>query len=73
MFIYRLKIFILRILGYPGYLRIDHPTNLLVNSGIKKWKLNDITTKNKVLYKVGSYVGDLQLIKARIIIYNNFL
>ena len=42
---------ILRIVGYPGYLRIDHPTNLLVNSGIKKWDLNDITTKNKVLHK----------------------
>ncbi len=42
---------ILRIVGYPGYLRIDHPTNLLVNSGIKKWNLNDITIKNKVLYK----------------------
>ena len=42
---------ILRIVGYPGYLRIDHPTNLIVNSGIKKWNLNDITTKNKVLYK----------------------
>tara|TARA_B100000700_G_scaffold58888_1_gene63885 strand:- start:1048 stop:1542 length:495 start_codon:yes stop_codon:yes gene_type:complete len=42
---------ILRIVGYPGYLRIDHPTNLIVNSGIKKWNLNDITIKNKVLYK----------------------
>ena len=42
---------ILRIVGYPGYLRIDHPTNLLVYSGIKKWNLNDITRKNKVLHK----------------------
>ena len=25
----------LRIVGYPGSLRIDHPTSLLVNSGIK--------------------------------------
>ena len=33
----------LRIVGYPGSLRIDHPTNL-VNSG-KKWDLKDITKK----------------------------
>ena len=39
---------ILRIVGYPGSLRIDHPTNLIVNSGIKQWKLNDITRKSKV-------------------------
>ncbi len=38
---------ILRIVGYPGSLRIDHPTNLIVNSGRKNWKLKDITQKNK--------------------------
>jgi len=38
---------ILRIVGYPGSLRMDHPTSLIVNSGRKKWDLNDITTKNK--------------------------
>ena len=38
---------ILRIVGYPGSLRVDHPTNLIVNSGIKQWYLKDITKKNK--------------------------
>ena len=40
----------LRIVGFPGSLRIDHPTDLLINSGIKKWDLKDITkeTKTKV-------------------------
>ena len=33
----------LRIVGYPGSLRIDHPTDLVVNSGISSWKLKDIT------------------------------
>ena len=39
---------ILRIVGYPGSLRIDHPTNLVVNSGRKNWDLEDITKKSKV-------------------------
>tara|TARA_Y100001968_G_scaffold162876_1_gene148942 strand:+ start:1688 stop:2182 length:495 start_codon:yes stop_codon:yes gene_type:complete len=38
---------ILRIVGYPGSLRIDHPTNLVVNSGRKTWDLKDITNKSK--------------------------
>jgi len=38
---------ILRIVGYPGSLRIDHPTNLTVNSGIKTWSLKDITKNSK--------------------------
>ena len=38
---------ILRIVGYPGSLRIDHPTNLIVNSGRKTWGLKDITKKNR--------------------------
>ena len=38
---------ILRIVGYPGSLRIDHPTNLIVNSGRKKWYLKDITKISK--------------------------
>ena len=41
------KNFILRIVGYPGSLRIDHPTNLLVNSGRKTWDLKDITKNIK--------------------------
>ena len=28
---------ILRVIGYPGNLRIDHPTNLQVDSGRKQW------------------------------------
>tara|TARA_Y100001968_G_scaffold301618_1_gene314030 strand:+ start:80 stop:574 length:495 start_codon:yes stop_codon:yes gene_type:complete len=41
------KNLILRIVGYPGSLRIDHPTTLKVNSGRKNWDLKDITKKNK--------------------------
>ena len=41
------KKLILRIVGYPGSLRIDHPTNLLVNSGRKTWDLKDITKNIK--------------------------
>ena len=37
----------LRIVGFPGSLRFDHPTNLVVHSGRKKWDLKDITKKNK--------------------------
>ncbi len=41
------KKLILRIVGYPGSLRIDHPTNLIVNSGRKTWNLRDITKNSK--------------------------
>ncbi len=37
---------ILRVIGYPGNLRIDHPTNLRVESGRKKWSLDDKTLIN---------------------------
>ena len=37
---------ILRVIGYPGNLRIDHPTNLQVDSGRKQWLLNDKTLLN---------------------------
>ena len=37
---------ILRVIGYPGNLRIDHPTNLNVDSGRKHWFLNDKTLLN---------------------------
>ena len=40
---------VLRVIGYPGNLRIDHPLPLDVESGRKKWKLNDITLLNKEL------------------------
>ena len=42
------KNLILRIVGYPGSLRIDHPTNLIVNSGRKTWNLKDITKNTKI-------------------------
>ncbi len=42
------KNLILRIVGYPGSLRIDHPTNLIVNSGRKSWDLKDITRISKI-------------------------
>ena len=42
------KKLILRIVGYPGSLRIDHPTNLIVNSGRKTWNLTDISKNSKI-------------------------
>ena len=40
---------VLRIIGYPGNLRIDHPLSLDVESGRKKWELDDITLLNSEL------------------------
>ena len=40
---------VLRVIGYPGNLRIDHPLPLDVESGRKKWKLDDITLMNSEL------------------------
>ena len=40
---------ILRIIGYPGSLRIDHPLELNVESGRKQWFLRDETLKNSKL------------------------
>ena len=37
---------ILRVIGYPGNLRIDHPTKLRVESGRKQWLLDDKTLLN---------------------------
>ncbi len=37
---------ILRVIGYPGNLRIDHPTSLQVDSGRKQWFLDDKTSLN---------------------------
>ena len=42
------KDLILRIVGFPGSLRIDHPTDLIVNSGRKSWDLKDITRNSKI-------------------------
>ena len=40
---------ILRVIGYPGNLRIDHPTDLRVESGRKLWLLDDKTLLNTEL------------------------
>ena len=44
---------ILRVIGYPGNLRIDHPTNLQVDSGRKQWLLDDKTSLNVELANDG--------------------
>ena len=44
---------ILRVIGYPGNLRIDHPTELRVESGRKKWLLEDKTLLNVELANDG--------------------
>ena len=44
---------ILRIIGYPGNLRIDHPTDLRVESGRKQWLLDDKTLLNVELANDG--------------------
>ena len=44
---------ILRVIGYPGNLRIDHPTELKVESGRKKWLLEDKTLLNVELANDG--------------------
>ncbi len=44
---------ILRVIGYPGNLRIDHPTYLQVDSGRKQWLLNDKTLLNVELANDG--------------------
>ena len=33
---------VLRIVGYPGTLRFDHPTSLEVHAGLKEWVLKDM-------------------------------
>ena len=37
---------VLRIVGFTGSLRLDHPTTLHIESGLKTWDLQDITLKN---------------------------
>ena len=46
------KNLILRIVGYPGSLRIDHPSELVVNSGRKTWNLKDITKNSKITAEI---------------------
>tara|TARA_B100000965_G_scaffold30058_1_gene22308 strand:- start:6019 stop:6516 length:498 start_codon:yes stop_codon:yes gene_type:complete len=40
---------LLRVIGYPGSLRIDHPLQLRVDSGRKTWFLDDKTLLNDSL------------------------
>jgi len=44
---------ILRVIGYPGNMRIDHPTGLQVESGRKQWLLDDKTLINEDLANDG--------------------
>ena len=44
---------ILRVIGYPGNLRIDHPMSLQVDSGRKQWFLTDKTLLNLELAEDG--------------------
>jgi hypothetical protein len=39
----------LRVVGYPGKVRLDHPTALQVSAGRRHWELADITTANPKL------------------------
>jgi hypothetical protein len=39
----------LRIVGFPGKVRLDHPTPLLVRSGRLHWELDDVTLANPKL------------------------
>ncbi len=41
--------FVLRIVGYSGTLRMDHPNRLIVHSGLRDWYLDDITLSNQNL------------------------
>ena len=41
----------MRVIGYPGNLRVDHPLPLNVESGRKMWELDDITLMNDELAK----------------------
>ncbi len=44
---------ILRIVGYPGKVRLDHPASMSVASGRRAWQLADITLNNPVLVDDG--------------------
>ena len=44
---------VLRLVGFPGRLRLDHPTSLQVLSGRREWDLDDTTLSNPVLASDG--------------------
>ena len=39
----------LRVVGFPGKVRLDHPTPLLVRGGRRQWQLADVTLDNPKL------------------------
>lgn len=43
----------LRIVGYPGKVRLEHPTPLSVSSGRQRWQLADLTLANPQLASDG--------------------
>ena len=43
----------LRVVGFPGKVRLDHPTALQVRSGRNRWELSDITLANPALARDG--------------------
>jgi len=43
----------LRVVGYPGRVRLDHPTPLLVSSGRRLWELADVTLATPKLVSDG--------------------
>ncbi|ABI47883.1 conserved hypothetical protein [Synechococcus sp. CC9311] len=44
---------VLRIVGYPGKVRLDHPVSMGVQAGVKAWELDDITLDNPALASDG--------------------
>ena len=44
---------VLRIVGYPGKVRLDHPVSMRVQAGVKEWELDDITLKNRAIASDG--------------------
>jgi hypothetical protein len=43
----------LRVVGYPGRVRLDHPTPLLVSGGRRLWELADVTLASPKLINDG--------------------
>ncbi|WP_255102950.1 MULTISPECIES: DUF3122 domain-containing protein [unclassified Synechococcus] len=43
----------LRVVGYPGKVRLDHPTSLQVRSGPFQWQLEDLTLESQALSNDG--------------------
>ncbi len=44
---------LLGVVGYPGRVRLDHPTELIVLSGSHRWDLPDRTLENSLLKSDG--------------------